>query len=219
MSTKAKRSGNGKVLAWHFVAVDTAGNPVQRDGKPALARGVERHDGALELYASGLHAAVKPLDALAYAPGAIVRRVEYGGKVLRCDDRLVCTRRRILWQANATATLRLFAVWCARSALEAERKAGREPDPRSLAACDVAERHAHGKATDAELADARYAALATAKTVLNARTAAWAAEATAWAVEAAWCAAVAASVEARTVVSVEAQNRTLTRMLLELAPN
>ena len=47
-------------------------------------------------------------------------------------------------------TLREFACWCARNALNTERKAGREPDPRSWAAVDVAERYARGEASKAE---------------------------------------------------------------------
>ena len=54
---------------------------------------------------------------------------------------------------------RLFAVWCAREAL----KLVDNPDPRSVNACDVAERFAHGNATQDELIAARTAA----------RTAAW----------------------------------------------
>ena len=45
-------------------------------------------------------------------------------------------------------TNRLFAVWCAREAL----KLVETPDPRSVAACDVAERFAFGKATKKQLA-------------------------------------------------------------------
>jgi len=58
-------------------------------------------------------------------------------------------------------TLRLFAVWCAREAL----KLVKEPDPRSVNACDVAEAFANGDATQADLDAARAAA----------RDAAWAA--------------------------------------------
>ena len=43
--------------------------------------------------------------------------------------------------------LRLFAVWCAREAL----KLVDNPDPRSIEACNVAERYADGEATDEEL--------------------------------------------------------------------
>jgi hypothetical protein len=80
--------------------------------------------------------------------------------------------------------LRLFAVWCARNTpLTDGRKTGDLlTDPRSLNALDVAERFAHGQATELELAAAENAAWA----------AAWAAaENTAWAAarDAAWAAA------------------------------
>jgi len=42
--------------------------------------------------------------------------------------------------------LRLFAVWCAREALKLV-----DADPRSIEACDVAERFANGEATKEEL--------------------------------------------------------------------
>ena len=52
--------------------------------------------------------------------------------------------------------LRLFAVWCAREALSLIDS----PDPRSVAACDVAERYANGEASQEELAAARVASCA-----------------------------------------------------------
>ena len=72
--------------------------------------------------------------------------------------------------------LRLFAVWCVREALKLV-----DPDPRSVEACNVAERFANGNATDEELAAAwaaawdatRAAARAAARDA--ARAAAWAA--------------------------------------------
>jgi hypothetical protein len=51
-------------------------------------------------------------------------------------------------------TLRLFAVWCAREALELVEK----PDAKSIEACNVAERYANGEATYEELSAARSAA-------------------------------------------------------------
>jgi len=62
--------------------------------------------------------------------------------------------------------LRLFAVWCAREALSLIDS----PDPRSVEACDVAERYANGEASQEELAAARaaaYAAYAACKKQLN----------------------------------------------------
>ena len=92
-------------------------------------------------------------------------------------------------------TLRLFAVWCARNTPMSDgRKVGDLlTDPRSLAALEVAERYAHGNATDKELAAARDAAWSAAWDAARdaARDAAWAA---AWA--AAWDAAEAAARDA-----------------------
>jgi hypothetical protein len=75
---------------------------------------------------------------------------------------------------------RLYAVWCARQVQHMMI------DPRSVAALDVAKRHAHGEATDEELAAARATARATfwaANRAVEAaaRADAWeAARATAW---------------------------------------
>ena len=69
------------------------------------------------------------------------------------DDAIWCLRA----VTGHDREIRLYAVWCARQVQHLMT------DPRSLAALDVAERHANGQATDAELA------------------AAWAAWAAAWA--------------------------------------
>ena len=66
------------------------------------------------------------------------------------------------------AQVRRYAVWCARQVQHLMT------DPRSLAALDVAERHADGQATDEELAAARAAARA-ASAASAAKAAAWAA--------------------------------------------
>ena len=91
-------------------------------------------------------------------------------------------------------TLRLFAVWCAREAL----KFVKNPNEKSIKACDVAEKYANGQATSEELNIARSAA----------RSAAWsaaedtersAAESAAWSAtwsatrSAAWSAAESAT--------------------------
>ena len=67
----------------------------------------------------------------------------------------------LLWVATQKGVLtdkelRLFAVWCARQVQHLMS------DTRSVAALDVAERHANGNATHAELAAARAAAQAAA---------------------------------------------------------
>ena len=64
------------------------------------------------------------------------------------DDALWCLRA----VDGHEKEIRLYAVWCARQVQHLMT------DPRSLAALDVAERHAHGQATDEELAAAWAAA-------------------------------------------------------------
>ena len=78
------------------------------------------------------------------------------------DDALWCLRAIDGYQKE----MRLYAVDCARSVQHLTT------DQRSIDAIDVAERHAHGQATDAELNAARAAASAAAWT---ARAAGWAA--------------------------------------------
>jgi hypothetical protein len=109
----------------------------------------------------GLHACKSALDALAHAPGPVICRVRCAGEVVEGADKLVCRSRTILWRADASSVLRLFGADCAERALQRERAAGQEPDPRSWRAVDVARQHARGEVTDAELE----AAAAEAKTV------------------------------------------------------
>jgi len=133
---------------------------------------------------------------------------DYRDKVYNKDD--------IIWAVchnhyMSDRDLRLFAVWCAREAL----KLIKEPDQRSVTACDVAERFANGNATQDELVaawdaagaaagaaawDARAAAGAAARAAWDARDAAGAAAWDAWdaraAARAAWAAARAAAWDA-----------------------
>jgi len=62
---------------------------------------------------SGLHGSKKILDALSYAPGPIVWRVELGGDVDIGDDKISATERHYLWGYDATDVLRRFARRCA----------------------------------------------------------------------------------------------------------
>jgi len=97
------------MLAWHFIGEDgiSGANSNYRPG------GIEIHNGPLNLCESGLHASRRALDALTYAPGPIVRRVELGGKIVEDDDKMCASERRELWRMDATAILREFARWCA----------------------------------------------------------------------------------------------------------
>ena len=99
------------------------------------------------------------------------------------DDAIWCLRA----VKGHEKEMRLYAGWCARQVQHLT------PDPRSLAALDVAERYAHGQATDDELFEAR----------VEANKAAWDAASEA-ASEAAWDAASEAASEAAWVAASDA---------------
>ena len=112
------------------------------------------------------------------------------------DDALWCLRA----EPQHARQYRLFAVWCARQVQHLMT------DPRSLAALDVAERHANGEATNGELSAAWAAAWDAARDAAGAAAGAvageagWAAaraaaRAAAW--DAAWHAARASAGEAQ----------------------
>ena len=98
----------GTVLAWHFVG-DTL-----RDGRPIPPDGEWlEHHGPLEICESGYHGSERALDALQYAPGNTICRVEMGGEILHKEDKLDAMRRRILWRVDGEQAVRAFARWCA----------------------------------------------------------------------------------------------------------
>ena len=89
--------------AWHFVR----GNRRLGfgHGETVAAGYVYAVKGQIALCRWGLHASVKPLDALQYAPGPIVCRVEMGGEIIRGADKIVAQTREVLWMADATNAL------------------------------------------------------------------------------------------------------------------
>ncbi len=99
---------SSELLAWHFVGSELRdGQPVPEDGE------VLRHDGELVMCNEGLHASVRAVDALGYAPGAIACRVKCGGVIVHDDDKLACSERTILWRVDTEELLRDFARQCA----------------------------------------------------------------------------------------------------------
>ena len=62
---------------------------------------------------AGLHGSKRIIDALSYAPGPVVWRVELGGDVDIGDDKISATERHYLWGYDATDVLRRFARKCA----------------------------------------------------------------------------------------------------------
>ena len=186
---------------WWFAAKSADGKVRLPHGDGRIVRAGETLTvpGPVVLCERGLHASVRAIDALEYAPGSIVCRVRMGGEIVapKGENKLAATERTVLWMADADRALHEFAVWVARQALLRERKRGREPDKRSWNALRVKARWIQGKATEAELAAARDAAWDAARAAARAAAmaAAWdAARAAAWdaAMAAAWDAAMAA---------------------------
>lgn len=82
-----------------------------RDGRavPADGEWLEHRDGIV-LCERGLHASRHPFDALTYAPGSVLCRVECAGDIVEGHDKLVSSRRRIVARMDATDLLFYAAV-------------------------------------------------------------------------------------------------------------
>ncbi len=114
------------VVAWHFLPDDgrlSHGRPFKVVPGKTLRLPAKQ---APKLCARGFHASERALDALIYAPGALVCRVTVAGEIVRDADKLVGRERTVLWMADANRTLYEFALWAAEQALgrkEASRSA------------------------------------------------------------------------------------------------
>ena len=129
---------------------------------------------------SGWHAMYER-DVLTHLPddtGAKLWRVEVRGAIVKGGDKIAAESMRLLYCLGETtdSNLRLFACDVAEDALSLVES----PDPRSLAAIEVARRYAVGAATRGELAAAWDAAWDAARAAAGA-AAGGAAGAAAWA--------------------------------------
>ena len=163
-------------LGWHFLPADR--RLQYGDGRKIVKGRTLRvsEDRPLVLCKYGLHASPTVHEAIEYAPGSILCRVELIGPRLDGNDKSVAYQRRVIAWADADSMLRLWACWCVR------RVWPLLTDARSRQVVIVAERYARGKVTTKELAAAGVAAWDAA------RDAVWAA-----AGAAAWAAARAAA--------------------------
>ena len=194
MKTKDK-----KIKAWWFAARDSDGKVrlPHGDGREVVVGETLSVDGEIVACQNGLHASVRAIDALQYAPGAVVCRVEVWGDLSKESDKIAGRHRKVLWMADADSALRHFACDCAEDAC----RVAKLTDERSINAIRVARLYADGKATSDELVAARAAVW------VAARAAGWVA-ARAAARDAAWFAAGAAA--------GDAQNKALTKRLMAL---
>jgi len=100
--------------AWHFLQDNGELRwPCGDITKPEVGQKLTVDPDRLELCKYGLHGSEKPLDALRYATGHWLCRDEFGGRIIRGDDKLVASERTILIMADATNMLRHFARLCA----------------------------------------------------------------------------------------------------------
>ena len=217
MKTKPK-----KILAWHWAKADLK---TQHSNEPIAKGKTLKATGPLQLCENGMHASLNPMDALQYAPGPMLCRVELSGEIIQGEDKLCASSRKVLWIANADHMLQEFACLCAERAL----KAAKVDDPRSWRAIEVKRLWLAGKATDAELAAARDAARDAARAAAwdaardAARAAAWdAARGAAWAAvwaavwAAAWDAARGAARDAARDAEIKWQRATLAKLIKRL---
>jgi len=154
-----------RMHGYHFVREDRK----LRDGqKPRVGKVYRLPPGAKPvLRKQGYHASADVLDALSYAPGPILCCVELRGTIVHGTNKAVATECKVLSARDVTRELYEFALWCAERALKGERKARREPDPRSRAALKVKRAWLDGRVTDAELKAAYRAARAAAVSVAD----------------------------------------------------
>jgi hypothetical protein len=140
------------VLAWHFLPEDRR---LRWDSREVVEVGrTLKMKGEPEVCRRGFHASRRIVDALNYAPGPILCRVEVGGTILEDDDKLVGTTRRVVAMADASPMLHLFACDLA----EAVLKAAGVTDARALGVIQAKRLWVAGDITDAEMDAARDAA-------------------------------------------------------------
>ena len=191
-----------KILGWHFLRADRRLGC--GDGRAVVDGEVLTYTGdePPECCARGMHASPEVWQALHYAPGAVLCRVEVSGDIHHQDDKFTGRRRLVVWSADAATVLPLvveFARWCADRAAYAHAAAAAHADADAVrtAAHIAATRAARPAdaadswhATDAADAAAAHAvAVTAAHAAAAARAAAYAASA---AYAAAWYAASAA---------------------------
>jgi len=103
--------GVSEMYGYHFTADRLRnGEPI-----PAIGEWLE-YDGDIVPCRSGLHASEHPFDALQYAPGNLLHRVELEGDLQSHGepvDKWVGRCRRILATIDAEPLLQEFARWCA----------------------------------------------------------------------------------------------------------
>jgi hypothetical protein len=98
-------------FAWYFSTTDNR----LRYGDNRLIRAGITHKVKCKpiLCEEGLHGSKRIIDALSYAPGPVVWRVELSGDMDVGTDKVAATERTYLWGYDASDVLQRFARMCA----------------------------------------------------------------------------------------------------------
>ena len=217
--------------AWHFLKE----HRILRYGDGRFVEVGKTYEckGEIILCKNGMHASVNIIDALKYAPGPVLCRVELEDDLKIDTDKIAGRKRTVLAMEDISTSLHLFAIDCAERALSKIDN----PDPRLIKALEVKKKWMKWGVTDEELREAMEEAAAWAAAAARAAAAeaeaawdaawaaAWAAaaaEAAAWA--AAWAAAEAAAEAAAWAAEAqieekEKQEEVLLSILKENHPN
>lgn len=84
------------------------------DGRQIMLGQTHKISGPIIPCENGLHASVSPLDALNYAPGPVIWRVELGGTIIKNSDKCVASERTyVAGGIDVSNVLRKFARLCA----------------------------------------------------------------------------------------------------------
>ena len=150
------------VYGWHFLREDGKLNypphAKVKVGKTLKAKG------DLVMCQNGMHFSKRPIDALSYAPGAILCYVKASGEIIHDTDKSVARERTALWIYNAEEILHRVAIWSAKQSFRVQKKLGNKIHPDAIAAVKAKELWLEGKITDDELEAARSAAWSAAMT-------------------------------------------------------
>ena len=134
---------------WHFINADRCLG--YGDGRKVLLGKTLKVEGEIQPYRRGLHASKYVFNALSHAPSPLLCLVTLGGKVIHSDGISVASERTVLWEYDTWYLLREYICNALEFTIARERKAGYEPDPRSITALEVSRRHLHDEATNDEL--------------------------------------------------------------------
>jgi hypothetical protein len=106
MSTSAKTT----VFGWHFAANDMRLG--YGDGRKIRDGETLKYIGELKLCRRGLHFSEDVFDALKYARGHMICRIEGPADALNGGDKRCARWRKCLWHIDGEKLLREFAHWC-----------------------------------------------------------------------------------------------------------